>query len=159
MRMTDTNQPAKLPQVNITVRAKSETPTRLKVQSGKFKMIIDEPEAMGGTNLGPSPIQVLLMSLAGCLGVTGHAIARQKGLKLNDLKIEIKGNMNPCNFMGCSFEERAGFQNINVVVNPKFEAATPEQIEDWLQETEKRCPVTDNIKTGTHINVTVKQPR
>ena len=156
MRMIDTNQPAKLPQVNITVRAKSETPTRLKVQSGKFKMIIDEPEAMGGTNLGPSPIQVLLMSLAGCLGVTGHAIARQKGLKLNDLKIEIKGNMNPCNFMGCSFEERAGFQTINVVVNPKFEVATPEQIEDWLQETEKRCPVTDNIKTGTHINVMVK---
>ncbi len=156
MRMIDTNQPAKLPQVNITVRAKSETPTRLKVQSGKFKMIIDEPEAMGGTDMGPSPIQVLLMSLAGCLGVTGHAIARQKGLKLNDLKIEIKGNMNPCNFMGCSFEERAGFQTINVVVNPKFEVATPEQIEDWLQETEKRCPVTDNIKTGTHIIVTVK---
>ncbi len=154
--MIECKKPSDAPQVNITVRAKSETPTRLKVQSGKFKMIIDEPEAMGGTDLGPSPIQVLLMSLAGCLGVTGHAIARQKGLKLNDLKIEIKGNMNPCNFMGCSFDERAGFQEINVVVNPKFEVATPEQIEDWLQETERRCPVTDNIKTGTHINVRVK---
>jgi len=156
MRMTVCKKPSDIPQVYVTVRAKSETPTRLKVQSGKFKMIIDEPEAMGGTDMGPSPIQVLLMSLAGCLGVTGHAIARQKGLKLNDLKIEIKGNMNPCNFMGCSFDERAGFQEINVVVNPKFEAATPEQIADWLEETEKRCPVTDNIKTGTHINVKVK---
>jgi len=58
--------------------------------------------------------------------------------------------------MDCSFDERAGFQTINVVVNPEFEAATPEQIADWLEETEKRCPVTDNIKTGTHINVTVK---
>jgi len=54
MKMSDLNQPAKMPQVNITVRAKSETPTRLKVQSGKFKMIIDEPEAMGGTDMGPS---------------------------------------------------------------------------------------------------------
>ena len=156
MKTTNLNLKTKMPQVNVTVRAKSETPTRLKVQSGKFKMIIDEPEAMGGTDLGPSPIQVLLMSLAGCLGVTGQAIAKQKGLKLLDLKIEIKGHMNPCNFMGCSFDERAGFQTINVAVNPKFEAATPEQIEDWLQETERRCPVTDNIKTGTHINVRIK---
>lgn len=130
------------------MRVKSETPTRFKVQSGKFKMIIDEPETMGGTDMGPSPLQVLLMALAGCLGVTGHAIARQKGLKLKDLKIEIKGNMNPCNFMGCSFDERAGFQNIKVIVNLKFESATSEQISDWLEETEKRCPVTDNIKTG-----------
>jgi uncharacterized OsmC-like protein len=111
---------AYMPQVDVTVRAKSETATRLKVQSGKFKMIIDEPKAMGGTNMGPSPIQVLLMALAGCLSVTGHTIAQQKSLKLNDLKIEIKGSMNPCNFMGCSFDERAGFQQINVIVKPDF---------------------------------------
>jgi uncharacterized OsmC-like protein len=158
--MNQTNQniikESGMPQVDVTVRAKSETPSRLKVQSGKFKMIIDEPEAMGGTNMGPSPIQVLLMALAGCLSVTGHAIAQQKGLKLNDLKIEIKGSMNPCNFMGCSFDERAGFQQINVIVKPDFENASDAQIKDWLEETERRCPVTDNIKEGTHINVSIK---
>ena len=52
--MTVCKKPSDIPQVNVTVRAKSETPTRLKVQSGKFKMIIDEPEAMGGTDMGPS---------------------------------------------------------------------------------------------------------
>ncbi len=143
-------------QVNVSVHAKSETPARLKIQSGKFKMIIDEPEHMGGTDLGPSPIQVLLMSLAGCLNVTGHEIARQKGLKLKGMKIDINGSMNPCNFMGCSFDERAGFQTIRVSIKPDFENVTEEEISAWLKETESRCPVTDNIKEGTQIDVMVK---
>ena len=142
--------------VNVSVHAKSETPARIKIQSGKFKMIIDEPENMGGTDLGPSPVQVLLMSLAGCLNVTGHEVARQRGMKLNGMKIDIKGSMNPCNFMGCSFDERAGFQHINVSIKADFEDETQEAIESWLEETEARCPVTDNIKEGTSISVKVK---
>jgi len=140
-------------QVNVTVHAESETPSRTKVRSGKFEMIIDEPTNMGGSDMGPSPIQVLLMSLAGCLNVTGHEIARQKGMKLNGMKIKIEGSMNPCNFMGCSFEERAGFQTINVNVKADFEGATKEEVDSWLKETEARCPVTDNIKDSTKINV------
>jgi len=140
-------------QVNVIVHAESETPSRTKVRSGKFEMIIDEPTNMGGSDMGPSPIQVLLMSLAGCLNVTGHEIARQKGMKLNGMKIKIEGSMNPCNFMGCSFEERAGFQTINVTIHADFENETPEAIEAWLKETETRCPVTDNIKDSTKINV------
>jgi len=140
-------------QMNVSVHAESETPTRMKIKSGKFEMIIDEPANMGGSDLGPSPIQVLLMSLAGCLNVTGHEIARQKGMKLNGMKIKIEGTMNPCNFMGCSFDERAGFQTINVNVHANFENETPEAIAVWLKETESRCPVTDNIKDSTKINV------
>jgi uncharacterized OsmC-like protein len=118
-------------------------------------MIIDEPEQMGGTDDGPSPIQVLLMSLAGCLNVTGHEIARQKGLVLRGMKIKIEGVMNPCTFLGCSFEERAGFQQIDVKIDPDFNEITPQQLQEWLKETEERCPVTDNIKAGTSVSVSI----
>ena len=141
-------------EVKVTVHGESESPMRMKIKSGKFEMIIDEPEHMGGTNLGPSPIQVLLMSLAGCINITGHQVAHQRGMKLNGMKIKIDGNMNPCTFIGCSYEERAGFQNINLKVDADFENATPEEIDSWLKETESRCPVTDNIKESTKINVT-----
>jgi len=69
------------------------------------------------------------------------------------MKISIDGEMNPCNFMGCFYDVRAGFQTINVNVQPDFEKASEEEIKDWLPETESRCPVTDNIKTGTTINI------
>ncbi len=139
--------------VSVRIHGESENATKMCLQSGKFKMIIDEPENMGGTNDGPSPVQVLLMSLAGCLNVTGHEVAKQRGMHLNRLKISIEGNMNACNFMGCSFEERAGFQQIKVHLKPDFEHAAEEEIESWALETEARCPVTDNIKDATEIMV------
>jgi uncharacterized OsmC-like protein len=143
-------------QVNVTIHAESETASRAKIKAGKFEMIIDEPIPMGGTDLGPSPIQVLLMSLAGCLNVTGHEVAKQRGMKLNGLKIKIEGTMNPSAFMGYSYDERAGFQQINVTMDADFENATDEEIASWIKETEKRCPVTDNIKDRTKIEVTHK---
>lgn len=143
-------------EVKVIVHGESETPMQMKIRSGKFEMIIDEPENMGGTNLGPSPIQVLLMALAGCINITGHQVALQRKMKLNSMKIKIDGNMNPCTFIGCSYEERAGFQTINLYVDADFENASPEDIESWLKETEERCPVTDNVRQSTTINVGIK---
>ncbi len=143
-------------EMKVSITGESQNPTKITLKSGKFSMIIDEPKEMGGTDEGPSPIQVLLMSLAGCLNVTGHEIARQKGLALHGMKIGIEGVMNPCTFLGCSFEERAGFQNINVKIEPDFTDATQQQIDEWLKETEERCPVTDNIKAGTSLSVSVR---
>jgi uncharacterized OsmC-like protein len=140
-------------EMKVLITGESENPTKMNLAAGKFKMIIDEPKGMGGTDEGPSPIQVLLMSLAGCLNVTGHEIARQKGLKLNGMKVTIEGVMNPCTFIGCSFEERAGFQNIKVTVRADMPGVTEEAKEAWLKETESRCPVTDNIKADTTITV------
>ncbi len=142
--------------ITVLVTGESENPTKINLQSGKFKMIIDEPKMMGGTDEGPSPIQVLLMSLAGCLNVTGHEIERQKGLNLNGMKIKIEGVMNPCTFIGCSFEERAGFQNIVVNVEADMPGVSDEEKANWLEETERRCPVTDNIKADTNVKVLVR---
>ena len=143
-------------EIKVIVRGQSENPTRMNLNSGKFSMVIDEPQNMGGTDVGSSPIQVLLMSLAGCLNVTGHEVAKQKGLKLNGMKVTIEGVMNPCAFIGCSFEERAGFQQIKVMVDPDMENAGTEEIAAWLEETENRCPVTDNVRAGTNLSVFVK---
>ena len=144
-------------EVKVSVQGESENPTKMNIRAGKFSLVIDEPKSMGGTDDGPSPIQVLLMALAGCLNVTGHEIARQKGLKLNSMKVRIEGVMNPCNFIGCSFEERAGFQNIHVKVTADMDGASKAEKEAWLQETENRCPVTDNIKADTTINVAIEE--
>ncbi len=140
-------------EIRVLVRGKSENATRMNLSSGKFSMVIDEPPSLGGTDIGPSPIQVLLMSLAGCLNVTGHEVAKQRGLKLNGIDVKIEGVMNPCAFIGCSFEERAGFQQIKVTVHADMEGATQEEIDAWLVETENRCPVTDNIRADTAISV------
>ena len=140
-------------EMKVIIRGKSDNATKMSLTSGKFSMVIDEPTSMGGTDYGPSPVQVLLMSLAGCLNVTGHEVAKQKGLKLNGMEIKIEGVMNPCAFIGCSFEERAGFQQIKVTVEADMPGATQAEIDAWLEETENRCPVTDNVRADTTISV------
>jgi len=142
-------------EMKILISGESENPTKINLRAGKFAVVIDEPKSLGGTDQGPSPVQVLLMALAGCLNVTGHEVARQKGLSLHGMKVRIEGVMNPCTFLGCSFEERAGFQKIMVNITPDFEDATEAQIEEWVKETESRCPVTDNIRADTDVEVRV----
>jgi len=150
--MTENNAEACAMQVKVHVSGESESATKMNLRAGKFKMIIDEPAYMGGTDEGPSPVQMLLTALAGCLNVTGHHVAKEKGLDLEKMKITIDGDMNPCTFMGCSFDERAGFQSIIVKIKPTFKNPVDDAIiKEWVKETEARCPVTDNIKDGTKI--------
>ena len=138
--------------MQIKIHGKSESATKLNISAGKFRMVIDEPEQMGGSNEGPSPVQVLLMALAGCLNVTAHEVAKQNNLGLKSLNIEINGNLDACTFMGCNDKNRAGFENIEINLNAKFESyQTQNAIDLWLSETERRCPVTDNIKSSTNI--------
>jgi uncharacterized OsmC-like protein len=151
--VTVMNIGTKTREMKVLVRGKSENATKMNLTAGKFNMVIDEPPSLGGTDDGPSPIQVLLMSLAGCLNVTGHEVAKQKGLKLNGMEVKIEGVLNPCTFIGCSYEERAGFQQVKVTVHADMEGATQEEIDAWLEETENRCPVTDNVRAATDISV------
>lgn len=142
--------------INVKVKGKSESATRLSVSFGKFKMIIDEPEQMGGSNQGPTPIQVLLMALAGCLNVTANEVAKQQSLALTSLDIVVDGNLDACTFMGCSTDNRAGFDKIKVQLNAEFQVpVSQDKIDFWIKETERRCPVTDNIMSNTEILLNV----
>jgi len=70
------------------------------------------------------------------------------------MKINIEGNMDAATFMGYATNSRAGFEKVNVFIETEFdELITKEQRDHWLEETEKRCPVTDNIKTQTKIYI------
>jgi len=144
--------------MKISVEGISESATKVISKSGKFKVVMDEPAQMGGTDEGPSPMQLLLMSLVGCLNITGQAVAQQKGLKLKDLRIVIDGEMNPAAFMGLSFDERAGFSNIHVNIEANFVGASQDEIDQWLEDTENRCPVTDTIKAHTQIHLKHNSP-
>jgi uncharacterized OsmC-like protein len=54
------------------VKGESHSPAKFIAKTGKFQLIIDEPEALGGTDEGPSPVEYILAGLAGCLNVVGH---------------------------------------------------------------------------------------
>lgn len=55
-----------------------------------FELLADEPLAKGGTNLGPSPYDLLSAALASCTSMTLQIYARRKGLSLDSVKAHVR---------------------------------------------------------------------
>ncbi len=57
--------------------------------SGSFHLLADEPERVGGTNLGPSPYQFLAAALGACTSMTLRMYARRKKLALTGIGVDV----------------------------------------------------------------------
>lgn len=136
-----------------SIQAHGENATKTVVETtGGLKITIDEPERLGGGGEGPNPVEYLLASLAGCLNIVGHLAASEMGFALDDLKIDIKGKLDPAKFKGKSDKTRAGYQEIDVSVAVKTDAEQ-ETLNKWLKIVKERCPVSDNISNQTPVTI------
>lgn len=140
--------------LNFSIKGVSENPTKFVAEARNFKIVVDEPPTLGGTDHGANPVEYLLASYAGCLNVMGHLVADELGFKLDKLEIEINGNLNPDRLFGKSFTERAGFKKIQVTLKP-YADTTPELLKSWIQTVENRCPINDNLGSITPIDIEV----
>ncbi len=138
------------------INAQSESAAKTIVKARNFEIVVDEPEALGGTDLAPNPVEYVLAAFAGCLNVMGHLVAKEMGFELKNLKIEMEGNLNPGKLFGKSNEERAGYKNIVVKLIPETEA-DESILEKWLHEVESRCPVSDNLQNITPVSVELEK--
>jgi uncharacterized OsmC-like protein len=136
--------------LKFSVQSKSESAARTQIETRGFKLIVDEPTELGGTNQAPNPVEYILAGYAGCINVVAHITAKELNIDLKDLHISIDGDLDPARLFGQSFKERAGYKNINVFL--KTESKIDEQVKArWLDAIESRCPVNDNLRNATPI--------
>lgn len=114
-----------------------------------FKINIDEPEYIGGTNTGMIPIEMLLCSLGGCYAVAASAFAGELGITLEDFWIEVEGDADPDGFLGLS-DVQPGYQCIRYNMHIKSDASE-EKVKEFVELIEKRCPVGDTLKRGVKL--------
>lgn len=62
--------------------------------SSRNVLISDEPESVGGKNLGFSPTELLASSLAACTSATLRMYADRKGWDLEEVKLEVSLEVN-----------------------------------------------------------------
>ena len=57
--------------------------------SDSHQLLADEPEKYGGSNLGPTPYDLLLMSLGACTSMTLRMYANRKKMLLEDIEVKL----------------------------------------------------------------------
>lgn len=141
--------------IPVEVEAERDSPTRTTIEARDFEVVVDEPDDMGGANEGPNPLEYLLAGQAGCLNVTASQVASDMGIELEALEIEIEGEFDVETFQTEQPDERTGVQNIEVTLDAEADM-DDETLQEWGERVEARCPVSDNIKHETGIDLTVE---
>lgn len=128
----------------LSVHASAKNSTRTEIRAGRHTILIDEPPFFGGVDEAPSPVETLLAALAGALNAIGQYVAKEMGMNLNGLEIQVDGDCNADCFFGKSFAERAGFQEIRIDLQADTDA-DDETLNTWKERVLSRCPVLDNL--------------
>jgi putative redox protein len=66
-----------------------ESDYQVRLEDGTHRWIADEPASLGGGNLGPEPVSLLLSSLGACTNITLRMYAKRKGWPLESLRVEL----------------------------------------------------------------------
>jgi len=140
--------------LKFSVQSQSINSTQTQANARNFQMTIDEPASLGGTDAGANPVEYLLAALSGCLNVVGHLIAKEMGISMRGIAIDLEGELDPGKFMGKTTAGRAGYMSINVTIRPDCDADQA-TLQKWLQAVESRCPVSDNIGNTTPLQITL----
>lgn len=112
-------------------------------KSGKNAVRIDEPEALGGTNTGQNPVELLLSALGGCLVVLVNAFAPGHDVIVKDVHVKVEGDLDPDGFMGKA-AVRAGFSAIRYKLDVESDS-DPAAVAALIQHAEDSCPVKDTL--------------
>lgn len=59
------------------------------VTIGEYQLIADEPVSLGGTDLGPSPYELLSAGLGACTAMTVRMYVNLKGWKLDGINVNV----------------------------------------------------------------------
>lgn len=141
----------------VTFKARGNWLGNLKIETkirDEFTINMDEPTSLGGENSAPNPVEVVLASLIGCLGIVISIVARERGIPLNNVEIYAEGDLNPEGFMG-NPEVRAGYQEVRVRV--KIDSSVErEKLQELLQLVERRCPVSDIIRNPVNLSINLE---
>lgn len=101
---------------------------------GRHRLVTDEPEHLGGTDMGPAPHELLPAALAACIGATLAKYAETKGWELGMVDVEV------------DYDHRATPRRFDVTVH--VGAVLEDDQLARLRKVAAACPLRRSLETG-----------
>jgi len=136
-----------------TFKATAHLQDGVKVKTGSrhFELIIDEPESLGGTDIGMNPVEALLASLGACQSIVARVYAPKFGVNLDDFRVDVEGDFDLDGFFNRS-TVRPGYSDIRYTFRIKTDSSK-EKVEEFIQFLESKCPVGDAIANPVNVKL------
>jgi putative redox protein len=124
-----------------TVRTRWESGMRAVTYVGDFEVVVDEPETSGGTDTGPQPTDLLLVSVSSCFALALAFVARKRGVELLGLEVTGVGR-----YEGLRFDQ----------ISLSISSASPRSVvADLVPEAERVCYVSNTLRHQPELVVEV----
>jgi putative redox protein len=120
-----------------------------KLHTQHHDYLADEPAANGGTDLGPDPYELLLMSLGACTSMTLRMYANHKKLPVEDIEVRLRHDrIHARDCEDC--ESTEGYiSKIERVI--RYKGDLSDEQHQRLMEIADKCPVHKTLKGEIQI--------
>ncbi len=127
---------------------------RSEVSLRSHRLVVDEPHGIGGTDAGPTPVELLLAALGTCQEITYRAFATALGIALDGVAVKVEGDIDFRGFFAIDTDIRPGFQAIRVNVEITSSASDAD-IGRLRAAVNQHCPVLDMLQTPVPTALTL----
>jgi uncharacterized OsmC-like protein len=115
---------------------------------------VDEPPALGGTDKGPNPVELVLAALGTCQEITYRAYATALGIPLDSVRVELEGDLDLRGFFAVDDTVRPGYRGIRGTVY-LTSSASPEVLDQLRHAVNAHCPVLDIVSNPVPVQLDI----
>ena len=121
-----------------------------------FGFDTDHPELFASEDNGATPVEVVLVGLAGCLTAGVATVAQHRGIQLRSVRATLEAGMDLQGILGIDGDVRNGFDGVRVVFDIDADASQAD-IEALVAQSQKRSAVFDIISNPTDVQVEARK--
>ncbi|NYJ18357.1 OsmC family protein [Glaciibacter psychrotolerans] len=141
-------------QLTTRVSGEGEGSVASRITVGAQVFFVDEPAALAGDDIAPSPVEYALGALISCQIVVYRLYAQNLGIRLDSITATAEGDLDVRGLFGVDESVRPGFSAVRLTVR----VTGPESDERYAQlhaAVDSHCPVLDLFANPTPVTVTL----
>ena len=141
---TELGQATEAPLATFTVDTMLVDGFRTEARVRQFALTVDEPEGLGGSDHGPTPVELVLAALGTCQEIVYATYARVLGIPVDAVAVRVEGLLDPRGFFGVA-DVPVGFQQVSFAVDLQSPASS-EEVARLVATVNAHCPVLDILR-------------